>query len=504
MLIRKEQGYELVVSERGAFVRGQEGAPCVVLGMVIIDKGPSMIGEEQMVTAGAANVAQVELNYRRFREWNQNPVYKLSVGLLNTYLKINEGYYAARRRAQQVVATASETNEDGDFIINPGGEVGEHRYRIESRLGKGSFGQVVLAIDTKTEKEVAIKIIKAKKAFTKQAQIEIRLLQKLNELDKGERGLVVRLLDSFMHGNHQCLVFEKLAINLYDLLRSTQFKGISFDLIRKFARQILTALAFFARPDVDIIHCDLKPENILLCEPRRSAIKIIDFGSSCTSKERIFTYIQSRFYRSPEVILGCKYSYPIDMWSLGCILIEMHVGEPLFAGQTEKEQMHLLVSSRGMPPAEMLQEGSKVSSFFEEYVDEANVKKLRLKPLPQRPKPLRPTTIEQALGISTTLALDSPLLRALDSPFLRASKFKKESLERYQEFADLLDKMLNYSPEQRITPAQALLHPFLRVDASSVTSAPPQKGSRMPPPPMPQRDMKSNGRYDPPKRPFSQ
>jgi len=76
--------------------------------------------------------------------------------------------------------------------------------------------------------------------------------------------LTVKLITTFMHKNHQCLVFEMLALNLYELLKNTNFRGVSLGLIRKFARQILKALAYLAQPDIDIIHCDLKPENILL------------------------------------------------------------------------------------------------------------------------------------------------------------------------------------------------------------------------------------------------
>jgi dual specificity tyrosine-phosphorylation-regulated kinase 2/3/4 len=77
---------------------------------------------------------------------------------------------------------------------------------------------------------------------------------------------------------------------------------------------------------VKIVHCDLKPENILLKSANKSAIKVIDFGSSCFEHERIYTYIQSRFYRSPEVILGIPYDMAIDMWSFGCILAELYTG----------------------------------------------------------------------------------------------------------------------------------------------------------------------------------
>jgi serine/threonine protein kinase len=90
-----------------------------------------------------------------------------------------------------------------------------------------------------------------------------------------------------MFRNHLCLVFELLSYNLYDLLRNTGFRGVSLNLTRKFAQQLCTTLQFLARPDLGIIHCDLKPENILLCNPKRSAVRVVDFGSSCQVGERV-------------------------------------------------------------------------------------------------------------------------------------------------------------------------------------------------------------------------
>lgn len=177
---------------------------------------------------------------------------------------------------------------------------------------------------------MAIKIIKNKKAFLNQAQIEVRLLELMNKHDtemkyyigkthlkfdltrhltnywlflcmtKAENCLVfffaVHLKRHFMFRNHLCLVFEMLSYNLYDLLRNTNFRGVSLNLTRKFAQQLCTALLFLATPELSIIHCDLKPENILLCNPKRSAIKIVDFGSSCQLGQRVcscsFSYQQ--------------------------------------------------------------------------------------------------------------------------------------------------------------------------------------------------------------------
>ena len=103
----------------------------------------------------------------------------------------------------------------------------------------------------------------------------------------------VKLKRHFMYRNHLCLVFELLSYNLYDLLRNTNFRGVSLNLTRKFAQQLCTALLFLATPELNIIHCDLKPENILLCNPKRSAIKIVDFGSSCQLGQRVSSDILS-------------------------------------------------------------------------------------------------------------------------------------------------------------------------------------------------------------------
>jgi dual specificity tyrosine-phosphorylation-regulated kinase 1 len=194
-------------------------------------------------------------------------------------------------------------DENADYIVHAD-EIFNDRYVIHSILGKGSFGQVVKAFDKTDNEAVAIKIIKNKTPFYNQALIEIRLLEHMNKKDPDDRFFIgklhiiifvytkfslVRLKNHFVYRNHLCLVFELLSYNLYDVLRNTHFQGVSLNLIRKFAYQILRALYFLSSPEVDVIHCDLKPENILLRNPKRSAIKVIDFGSSCHSRERVST-----------------------------------------------------------------------------------------------------------------------------------------------------------------------------------------------------------------------
>jgi hypothetical protein len=126
---------------------------------------------------------------------------------------------------------------------------------------------------------------------------------------------------------------------------------------------MLHTLRYLARHA--IVHCDLKPENILLCQPGRSAVKVIDFGSSCFEAQPVYTYIQSRFYRSPEVILGLPYFCAIDMWSFGCILAELYCGQPLFAGENEVEQLACIMEVLGVPPASLVSECSRRKQFFD-------------------------------------------------------------------------------------------------------------------------------------------
>ena len=156
--------------------------------------------------------------------------------------------------------------------------------------------------------------------------MEVKILEHLMAKDKEHKSGIVRVYGYFYFRNHLCITFEPLSINLYEFIKNNNFKGVSLGLIRRFATQLLNSLKFLANER--IVHCDLKPENILLKSPTKSAIKLIDFGSSCFENERLYTYIQSRFYRSPEVILGMPYGIAIDMWSFGCILSELYTGVP--------------------------------------------------------------------------------------------------------------------------------------------------------------------------------
>eukprot|EP01006_Ploeotia_vitrea_P046690 TRINITY_DN67053_c6_g9_i1.p1 TRINITY_DN67053_c6_g9~~TRINITY_DN67053_c6_g9_i1.p1 ORF type:complete len:590 (+),score=41.50 TRINITY_DN67053_c6_g9_i1:143-1912(+) len=237
------------------------------------------------------------------------------------------------------------------------------RYEILSILGKGSFGQVCKCYDYKNNTSVACKIIRNKKRFHHQALVEVKILETLRDHDADDNYNIIRMLDYFYFRNHLCITFELLSINLYEFIKNNNFQGLSLGLIRRFAIQLLTSLKYLHRESV--IHCDLKPENILLKSPTKSGIKIIDFGSSCFEHERIYTYIQSRFYRSPEVILGISYGRSIDMWSFGCILAELYTGYPLFPGENETEQLACIMEIMDVPPKHIIELSTRKRNFFD-------------------------------------------------------------------------------------------------------------------------------------------
>jgi dual specificity tyrosine-phosphorylation-regulated kinase 2/3/4 len=105
---------------------------------------------------------------------------------------------------------------------------------------------------------------------------------------------------------------------------------------------------------MEIIHCDMKPENIMFTDATLCQVKIVDFGSACTDYASGFKYVQTRYYRAPEVTLGLKYDHAVDMWSLGCIVYELFAGRPLFPAQDENELIEYIAYWIGLPPQRMI------------------------------------------------------------------------------------------------------------------------------------------------------
>jgi serine/threonine protein kinase len=325
-------------------------------------------------------------------------------------------------------------NEKGDYVPILGDHIA-YRYETKGILGKGSFGVVLRCFDHKHKEEVAVKIIKNKKLFHQQGLVEVRVLLTLRDKDKEGLVPVVCLRSHFQFRHHLCLVFELLSISLYDYLKTSHFQPLEAILVRKIAIQLLKALIFIRK--LRIIHCDLKPENILLRSEGKSALKVIDFGSSCFENAKVYSYIQSRFYRAPEVILGIGYTTSIDMWSFGCILAEIAKGCPVFPGESEKHQLALYMEVLGAPPLSLSSKSLKRNLYFEPS---------------GAPKPVHTSKGRPILPNSTTLEAFLPNTTAT--------------------FRDLVSRCLDWNPFIRISPEEALRHPWFAFENEETAARP--------------------------------
>ncbi|KAF9884497.1 hypothetical protein FE257_001684 [Aspergillus nanangensis] len=361
------------------------------------------------------------------------------------------GTQNAKKHVGDLHAQAANFGYDddrGDYNI----VIGDHlayRYEIINILGKGSFGQVVRCIDHKTGGLVAVKIIRNKKRFHQQALIEVNLLQKLKEWDPQRRHSVVNFTQSFYFRGHLCISTELLGMNLYEFIKAHDFRGFPLKLIRRFTKQMLGTLTLLHKKKV--IHCDLKPENILLVHPMSSEIRVIDFGSSCFENEKVYTYIQSRFYRSPEVILGMSYGMPIDMWSVGCILAELFTGYPIFPGENEQEQLACIMEVFGPPEKHLIEKSTRKKLFF----DSLGKPRLTVSSKGRRRRP--------------------------------SSKELRQVLKCDDEaFLDFISRCLRWDPARRISPHDAFRHEFItgikmvpRTRTYPTTSSPARRGANV-------------------------
>lgn len=210
---------------------------------------------------------------------------------------------------------------------------------------------------------MAIKILKSKSHFYSQGIIELNLLKAIKEDDPEDLNNLLKLKFYFVFRNHICLVFPVLGQSLHDYLLGTEYPGLGMRQVKDFTLQILSGLQSLNK--LSIVHCDLKPENLLFKENSNTQLTIIDFGSSCFMHERIHSYIQSRFYRAPEIVLGVPYDASIDVWSLGCLVFEMITGEVLFPAENEEDLIGLVIELQGMPPQDLLEKAQKKLKIFD-------------------------------------------------------------------------------------------------------------------------------------------
>jgi len=240
------------------------------------------------------------------------------------------------------------------------------RYQIVELLGQAAFSRAVQALDLKTGQFVCLKVVKNHKDYFDQSLDEIKLLRYVNEKDEDDMNGILRLFDYFYYKEHLILVTELLRANLYEFAKhdreNNQVSYFSPDRVKRIAIQILEAVRFLH--SLKLIHADLKPENILMKSYSQCLIKVIDLGSSFFNTDARASIVQSRSYRAPEVILGSRYDYKIDIWSIGCILVELATGRVLFQDASGSQMLARMESILGGFPPHLVASGRYSKRYF--------------------------------------------------------------------------------------------------------------------------------------------
>ncbi|PWY89935.1 kinase-like protein [Aspergillus heteromorphus CBS 117.55] len=358
-------------------------------------------------------------------------------------------------------------DEDGHYIVTPTTDLTD-RYQIMKLLGQGTFGKVVEAVDKQRKTRCAIKIIRSIQKYRDASRIELRVLSTLASNDKQNRNKCIHLRDCFDYRNHICIVTDLLGQSVFDFLKGNGFVPFPSSQIQNFARQLFTSVAFLH--DLNLIHTDLKPENILLvsnayqtftynrtipssshaisrsARQRRvlldSEIRLIDFGSATFDDEYHSSVVSTRHYRAPEIILNLGWSFPCDIWSIGCILVEFFTGDALF--QTHDNLEHLAMMEAVI--------GDRIDLRLVRQVMQGG----------------RSGSQNQSAKYFLRNRLEYPndqTTRA-SRKYVRAMKplpdFIPTNTKFHKLFLDLLQRIFVYDPKNRITAKEALKHPWFK------------------------------------------
>ncbi|XP_012538892.1 cyclin-dependent kinase 4 [Monomorium pharaonis] len=310
-------------------------------------------------------------------------------------------------------------------------------YEDLSLIGNGAYGTVYKAKDKTSGQIVALKKVRVLLTDDGLPNFTVREISTLKSLEQYEHPHIVRLLDvcqgdylqlpsgdgtrseRLNHGLTLWLVFEHVERDLASYIAqcrsSIPRSGISPYLVRQMSKEILCGVEFLHSHR--IIHRDLKPQNLLVT--REGRIKIADFGLAKTYdfEMRLTSVVVTQWYRAPEVLLGCSYATPVDVWSVGCILAELCKLEPLFPGTSEGDQLDRIFQVLGTPSQQAWPENVSLSWTAFPH---------------RQPKPLGaiiPDLNEHGLDLVRNMLMFDPHSRITAAQAVRHRYFSEESVQ---------------------------------------------------------------------------
>ena len=324
--------------------------------------------------------------------------------------------------------------DEREIEINDGMLLG-NRYRVVGTLGKGAFSRVFQCFDLQLKDMVCVKVMNNLKDSMEAGLGEVKLLSLLNDIwdaSKGESPFV-KLRDYMYFREHLVIVTELLGKSLKShirMLRDAPSPSFNPSIISAQAKKILEGLEFLH--SCGIKHCDIKPDNICLKSFDPRVVKLIDFGSAVCKRDSANSYIQSRWYRAPEVMLGIRVDEKVDIWALGCALVELVLGYPIFQGRSVPQVLAAQEAVLGPHPPGLL--AMSPATIYDMlftpdgnlYTFDPDADKGEVYVLVPNPTPL------------------SELLSGQDASML-----------------DFVSSLLHYNPSERLSASAALKHPFI-------------------------------------------
>ncbi|OMJ14410.1 Dual specificity protein kinase lkh1 [Smittium culicis] len=328
------------------------------------------------------------------------------------------------------------------------------RYEVKGLLGQGTFGKVLKCVDKTSNKLVAVKVIKSVYKYRVAASMEIRVLETMKQNDPSNFFKCAVIRDSFDFNNHICMVFDLLSSSLYDFLKGNLFQPFPLINIQQIAYQIIRSVSFIHK--LKLVHTDLKPENVLLLDDssvikpitkyaqskilKSANTQVIDFGSAVFNYEHHPKVVSTRHYRAPEIILELGWSYPCDMWSIGCILVELLTGEALF--QTHENLEHLAMIEKFIESPAPFYMLNKMDPILRSEFYSSSSNSL-----------LYPTSSTTRISVNRLKKFKS-----ISELISNGNDLPLKSL------VDLIQQLLQFDPSLRISADRALLHDFFSIE----------------------------------------